>query len=443
MALTHALSTNNYGESHLIVATSAANGTHTTLAGAMADAVSGDTIFLRDSVTENVTLTAGVNIAAWNGETLNTPTITGTLTMTTAGTCNISGIRLVTNSAAFLAVTGSATSIVNLNNCYLNCLNNTGITFSTSDAGAKINVKDCRGDIGTTGIAIFTHTSAGTLNFNFTTLGNVGASTTANTASAGSLLLRFCQFSNPITTSGTSGAVITYSLCDTSPQNVTAFTCGGSGGNLATKSFFSSGSASAVSIGATLTMSLCDVNSSNTNAVTGAGTLANAGVSLTGTSQVINTTTQTKLNLDVGGVSFNGGTNNLQTYVEGSWTPGVAFGGAAVGITYSAQVGKYTQIGNVVYFMYSIALTSKGSSTGSATITGFPVTMVNSSTGRITMGSWTITMPGGGVNMHIRTDGSTTGGIFYNTSGAGATAITDVQFAASSTIAGEGFYYSS
>src|SRR6185436_13699104 len=191
MALTHALATNNYGESHLIVATSSANGTHTTLASAMADAVSGDTIFLRDSVTENVTLTAGVNITAWTGGSLNVPSITGTLTMTTAGTCNISGIRLVTNSAALLAVTGSAASIVNLNNCYLNCSNNTGITFSSSSSSSNINIKECSGDIGTTGISLFSDSSAGNLRILYSMINNSGNSTTVSTKSAGLIAIEF------------------------------------------------------------------------------------------------------------------------------------------------------------------------------------------------------------------------------------------------------------
>ena len=94
MGFTHALSTNNYGPSKFVVATSAANGTHTTLASAMSDASAGDTIFIRDSVTENVTITPGVNIASYYGSADDSPAITGTLTMTGAGTSFLSGLRL-------------------------------------------------------------------------------------------------------------------------------------------------------------------------------------------------------------------------------------------------------------------------------------------------------------------------------------------------------------
>jgi hypothetical protein len=66
--------------------------------------------------------------------------------------------------------------------------------------------------------------------------------------------------------------------------------------------------------------------------------------------------------------------NTLDDYERGTWTPSITFGGASTGITYSAQYGYYTKIGNVVYYYCSIQLTSKGSSTGDALVTGLPFT---------------------------------------------------------------------
>ena len=51
----------------------------------------------------------------------------------------------------------------------------------------------------------------------------------------------------------------------------------------------------------------------------------------------------------------------------------MTFGGASTGITYSSRAGQYTIIGNVVYFTFVILLSSKGSSTGLAAVTGLPV----------------------------------------------------------------------
>ncbi len=353
MALTHALSTNNYGPAHLIVATSAANGTHTTLAGAMADAVSGDTIFLRDSVTENVTLTAGVNIAAWTGGTLNTPSITGTLTMTTAGTCNISGIRLVTNSAALLAVTGSAASIVNLWDCYLNCTNNTGITFSAANTSAKITLDECSGDIGTTGISLFTHTSTGTLVIRTNNFSNSGGSSTASTCSAGVVNINKSTLTFPVTLSSTAATTTSYCSFDTSAQNATCLTLGGSGAQFIRYCTLLSGSASAASIGGTSLMEFCQIDSTNTNAVTGAGTLTGNTLVFSNTSTGVNTTTLTP-----------------QVFgLQGTFTPTVALGTPGTSsFTYSQQVGNYHLIGSLVFFTIRIVLTNFTIGTGSGQV---------------------------------------------------------------------------
>ena len=57
-----------------------------------------------------------------------------------------------------------------------------------------------------------------------------------------------------------------------------------------------------------------------------------------------------------------------------NFTPGVSFGGASVGVTYSSQSGVYSRIGALVFFTLVVELTSKGSSTGNAAITGLPFT---------------------------------------------------------------------
>ena len=59
-------------------------------------------------------------------------------------------------------------------------------------------------------------------------------------------------------------------------------------------------------------------------------------------------------------------------FQRGSFTPTLAFGGASTGITYSTNSGEYTKIGNVVLFSIAIMLTSKGTSTGVATIQTLP-----------------------------------------------------------------------
>lgn len=273
MSLTHALSTNNYGPAAIIVATSPANGTHTTLASAMSYASAGQTIFLRDSVTENVTITPGVNISAWSGGSLNVPSITGTLTMTGAGTSTLSGLRLVTNSAALISVTGSAASILNIRNCYLNCSNNTGIVFSSSSSSAEININNCNGDIGTTGITLFSHSSAGSLHFFGCRITNSGGSSTASTGSNGGLRMRYTSIFNTITTSSTCLFLSEFCEHNTSAINTVVLTHGGDNASAMRHCYTETGSASAVSISSQIFIQACVLNSANTNIVTGAGTL--------------------------------------------------------------------------------------------------------------------------------------------------------------------------
>ena len=74
--------------------------------------------------------------------------------------------------------------------------------------------------------------------------------------------------------------------------------------------------------------------------------------------------------------------NTLDDYEEGTWTPALTFGGAAVGMTATAQtLGRYTKIGNMVAVYFRHQLSAKGSSTGTAVIGGLPFTSNNFSGG--------------------------------------------------------------
>lgn len=352
------ISTNTFGTAKWIVSSDPTQGTHTTISAALTSSSSGDTIFIRPGTyTENLTLKAGVNLTAYECDYL-TPNviINGKLTFTTAGTVTISGIQLKTNSDYFLAVTGSSASIINLEGCYLNCLNNTGIDFSSSSSSAFILIKNCKGDVATTGISCFSSTSAGVIKFSYSDIGNSGNSTTANTISSGTLFVNWSQILMPITTSGTA----TFGSFDSSylASNATCLTAGGSGVHSSISDIFNSGTASAISVGSALSLSRCSVGCSNTNAITGAGTLNYGGLNFYSSSQAVNTTTQN---------SFNGGT----------FTPSLQFGGASVGMTYSKQYGKYYRLDNLLYFVIAIILSNKGSSTGNATLTGLPFASAN------------------------------------------------------------------
>lgn len=58
---------------------------------------------------------------------------------------------------------------------------------------------------------------------------------------------------------------------------------------------------------------------------------------------------------------------------SGTWTPALEFGGASVGLTYSATPeGFYQWTGNLLTVYFKIQLSNKGSSTGTAMISGLP-----------------------------------------------------------------------
>jgi len=61
-------------------------------------------------------------------------------------------------------------------------------------------------------------------------------------------------------------------------------------------------------------------------------------------------------------------------YTVTSFTPGIAFAGASVGVTYGLQAGNWTRMGNIVLIEGTIELTSQGSSTGALQVTGLPIT---------------------------------------------------------------------
>lgn len=64
----------------------------------------------------------------------------------------------------------------------------------------------------------------------------------------------------------------------------------------------------------------------------------------------------------------------MATVSGGTWTPVLNLGGATTGITYGTQQGNYTRIGSLIFYNMNIVLTSKGSATGTLTITGLPFT---------------------------------------------------------------------
>lgn len=433
---THAISTNNYGPAKFIVSASSSNGTHTTIASAIAAATSGDTIFIRSGTyTENLTMKAGVNITAFTGDSsLNYSAlllsfnvkIIGKLSFSSTGTVNISNICLQTNSDYLLSVTGSSDSEVCITDCYINISNNTGIEYTSSGA-SSIVINNSVGDVGSTGITIYTHSSTGDLVFNYCTFTNGGLSTTAsnNSSSSSSWIKSRCDL--PLSASSTGFIVGQYLDARAGFFNATSVTLSGTGSSNFKFCILGGGTSPACSVGAGTTLNLicCEVNSSNTNAITGAGTINYGEINFSGSSKLINTTTQ-------------------QAFNSSAFTPVLQFGGASVGITYSRQVGYFSRIDNIVYIDIDCVLTSKGSSTGNATITGIPFSAWNNTlTSNLFMTTLTATPPANTTGYELQIAASTTSGAIFSLQAAasGSTQLTNAHFGNATVFRVQGFYF--
>jgi len=121
----------------------------------------------------------------------------------------------------------------------------------------------------------------------------------------------------------------------------------------------------------------------------------------------------------------------------GTWTPELRFGGQNTGIIYLHRHGRYTRIANVVYWNFSILLSSKGSASGVAGIDGLPFHSSTATNSRHAVGlASNISVPSGqwlssyvlGTTVHLMT---TNTGLF----------ISSAEFANNSEITASGFYF--
>ena len=271
---------------------------YTTISSAYAAAViagAPQTIFIQPGTyTEDITLTAGINLTAFNCDaTTPNVTIVGKTSMTTAGTVSISGIRLQTNSDYLLSVTGSAASKIILNGCFLNATDNSAILMSSS-GGATIQMNYCLGNLATTGINYFTLSNSSDLNMRYCYMQNSSGSTTTSTVGSGcNINFSYTLINTPIQSSGTSAISLIH--CRSTNQ-VLSIDHGGTSSSIIANSHIGGSAAVAainISAGATLSVTYTKVTGYTPNIITGAGTIKYAFLAFDGTGTTITTTTQT------------------------------------------------------------------------------------------------------------------------------------------------------
>mgnify|MGYP006921299347 CR=1 FL=1 len=342
------VSTNRYSVAKIIVGQTIAEGAnYDDLPTAYAAASPGDTVWLRDGVFDvgaSMALRERVNICSYVGAGF-TPNVTikGKLTATFAGNTTISGVRLKTNGDAFLQVSGSNATKVYLDDCWLECSDATGISVTTSSSSSLVEMKNCRGDLTTTGVTLFNYAGAGQISPYNCNFGNTGGSSTNSTISSGIFEAEHSVFAFGITTS--SVASFSSIACTFTPAgggvNQTALLGGSSGNHGCNHSIFSSGSATGIVINnGALLLYNSDVSSTNASAISGTGTIYHAGVTFSNTSKKISVATQ------IGGTLPGGLTQN----------PSAGFLGEI--ISNSAALASVSMVNNTAKTVTSIALSA-------------------------------------------------------------------------------------
>jgi hypothetical protein len=136
-----------------------------------------------------------------------------------------------------------------------------------------------------------------------------------------------------------------------------------------------------------------------------------------------------------------GGGTALANYVQGTFTPGIAFGGASTGITYTTQTGAYTRIGNVVFFTAIVTMSAVGSATGNATLTGMPLAAGNANERGFMTVANNFTYTTGYTNVEWTSAASTNFAIAQFGAGVNVVNATNANFAANTSLRITGFYF--
>lgn len=275
-------------------------GTFSTIASALAAAVSGQNIFIRPGTyTENIQLVAGVNLTAYNTDPY-TPTvvIVGQTAPPSSGTVNISGIQFRNTGSGNIFNGSGLSCAMNFTNCVFNNVlaSANGFVVSGSSTTAVFTFYNCLFTYGTNVGQQIRNIGGATFTLYNCIMTGTGSATQFNCNTTSDVLNLFnCNIQGTITTS-TSANTFVNTKVDSSTNNTTAITCG----NLTISNcYVLSGSAVAIHCSSsTTTISNTIIDSTNANAVdvTVAGTLnysglvfSNTGINVSNAAGTVNT----------------------------------------------------------------------------------------------------------------------------------------------------------
>lgn len=336
---------NNFGVADFIVDGGGLSrgATHTTIAAALADASSGDSIFIRPGTyTENITLPAGLYLWATSGGNLMAQTIlNGTLTQTATGTSIVSNLRFTTNGAELVNIGGTGVIQTTFNNCSFFMSDGDCLVLDNSNASPSFEMCNFHQTANT--LDVYNITSCTETKFNNCRGFNSGVTPGVSTIAAGQVTHRNCTWDgHQFTTSSAANFQARYTSFFTFSNNLTALTTAGTGANHELEMcYFRTGTATAISVGAGTTMLIDNttINSTNATLITETGTVT------------YNATPFTK---------------------SGTFTPGVDGSTGSPTVAYTSQLGQYTRIGKLVFIKATIVINTFSGGTGDLRLTGLP-----------------------------------------------------------------------
>lgn len=373
-----------------------------------------------------VTLTLVTPVASTNGGTgvSNTGTLTyGTsnITLTTSGATSLT---LPTSGTVATTATTTLSSLVSIGTITTGVWNGSLVAGQYGGTGVANTGKTISlgGNFATSGAFAVTLAATALTNITLPTSGTLIADTVTTLSSLVSI--------GTITTGTWHGAVVAGQYGGTGVANTgNTITLGGNistGGNLTTASTFVTSGAFSVTLTATNTTTLTLPNT---------GTLAViASPTFTGT-PAAPTAAQGNNSTQLATTAYADAIGSTKT----SWTPVLHFGGVNVGITYTTQLGTYLKVGKFVIAECTILLSSKGSSTGNASVTGLPLSANGG--GYAAMNDFNSTTG----NFANQVNGSITGttiALIYNTA-SGSANLTDADFTNTSSFQAVALYIAS
>jgi hypothetical protein len=134
------------------------------------------------------------------------------------------------------------------------------------------------------------------------------------------------------------------------------------------------------------------------------------------------------------------GSELLDHYEAGTFTPSITFGNNAASMTFDSRLGSYTRVGNRVHISGEVDMSAKGTSTGTALVTGLPFTIRNNGDSKGVIGMELRQISFADYPSLVLYEGGTSLGFNETTNAGVITVLTEGNFANNSVVFFSGAY---